>query len=170
LRRHLRGVIELLVLATLAAAGLYLNGAISHETVVRAYVLFCCAAVVFFFIQVIRHIGDQVPNRARRPERRGGDELPGELVAIADSLRAGSASRPDFDRSVRPMLREITADRLTRAGVDLARERPRAEELLGPKLAEMALQEGPTHAGVQERGPRPAEIAELLDRLVELAS
>lgn len=158
-----------MVLATLAAGALYLRGVGPRETVVRAYVLFCCAVVVFFFIQLIRGLGDQVPRRPRSAKRKGGAEMPSELVAVADSLRAGSASRPDFDRSVRPMLREITTDRLARAGVDARRERQRAEQLLGPKLFEMALQEGPTHAGVQERGPRRDEIVELLDRLAELA-
>jgi len=165
LRRHLIGLGELLALATLVAFGFYIHGGIPDQALYRAYILFVCSLLAFLMIQLTRHSGDARPVALVRATAAGAPELPKELATVADLLRAGSASRPDFDRSVRPLLREIAVDRLMVAGVDLRRDPERARELLGADEAELVLFEGPSHATVQERGPRPSEIAKLIDRL-----
>ncbi|MHB1501834.1 MAG: hypothetical protein ACYCYK_11825 [Candidatus Dormibacteria bacterium] len=165
MRRHLVGVAQLFVLASLTVAAIFFHGGVSDQDLLRAYILFCCSLGVFLLIQSIRHSGDPArPGPSRRP-RSGAVEVPSDLRQVADALRAGSASRPDFDRSVRPWLRELAMERLSLVGVDLRHDRERASELLGTELMEVAFSSGPSRATVQDRGPGPAQISSWLDRL-----
>ena len=165
MRRHLVGATELFILASLATAALYFHGGVSNQDLLRAYILFCCSVAAFLLIQLARHSGDPVVHRERRPRQQGGAEVPGELLLVADALRAGSASRPDFDRSVRPWIRELAVDRLSLVGVDPRHEPERAAQLIGPELMEVAFGAGPSQARVQDRGPSPAQVGAWLDRL-----
>ena len=168
MRHHLIGLIELLVLVTVVAAGFYIHGGIPDQALFRAYILFVCSLLALLLTQVMRHSGDPRSVPPARSMPAGAPEFPKELGTVSDLLRAGSASRPDFDRSVRPLLWEIAADRLLAVGVDLRHDPMRARELLGDEGARLVLSAGPSHASVQERGPQPPEIARLMDLLESL--
>ena len=158
------GAVELGLLATVGAVLLATRTKLPSQDVWRAYVLFAGFLGAYVLVQWLRRSGDPRPAR-RRPPRRQRPGMPAELTQVGDLLRAGTASRPEFDRGMRPLLREIVADRLLAVGVDPDRHQDQAERLLGLRFTELALTRGASQSTIQDRGPSPREIAELLDRL-----
>lgn len=165
MRRHLVGAAELFIVASLATGALYFHGGVSNQDLLRAYILFCCSVAAFLLVQLARHSGDPAVPRERKPRAQQAVDVPGELLSVADALRAGRASRPDFDRSVRPWIRELAVDRLSLVGIDPRHDPKRASDLIGPELMEVAFSSGPSQARVQDRGPSPAQLGAWLDRL-----
>ncbi len=169
LRRHLRGVAELAVLAALVSLYLSTQTHVPAQDVWRGYLLFVCFLGAFLLVQALRYSGDPGPERSRGRRHSKLGAVPPELTQVVDALRAGTASRPEFDRGMRPLLREIATDRLLSLGVDPGRQPDRAAEVLGPRLDQMILSRGASLAGIRERGPSPAEVAQMLDQLEALA-
>lgn len=167
--RHLRGVAELAVLAALAALYLATRTQVPGQDVWRGYLLLVCFLGAFLLVQALRYSGDPRPERSRGRRHSKLGAVPPELTQVVDVLRAGTASRPEFDRGMRPLLREIATDRLLLLGVDASRQPERAAEVLGPRLNQLILSRGASLAGIRDRGPSPAEVAQVLDQLEALA-
>ncbi|MHB8324390.1 MAG: hypothetical protein ACYDHB_08225 [Candidatus Dormibacteria bacterium] len=168
MRRHLIGVAELAVLATLGAVFVAARTGVPSQDLWRGYLLLMCSLGAWLLVQALSHSGDPRPSRSRAPGRRGSG-IPAELTGVGDLLQAGAASRAEFDRGMRPLLREIAQDRLLLLGVDADRQPDQAATLLGPRLTELALTRGASLAEIRDRGPSPAEVAQFLDRLEALA-
>ncbi|MHB8331397.1 MAG: hypothetical protein ACYDEA_04305 [Candidatus Dormibacteria bacterium] len=159
---------ELGVLATLGALFLAARTGVPTQDLWRGYLLFMCSLGAWLLVQALSHSGDPRPSRSRAPGRRQPG-IPAELTGVGDLLRAGAASRAEFDRGMRPLLREIATDRMLLLGVDPDRQPDQAAALLGPRLTELALTRGASLAEIRDRGPSPDEVAQLLDRLEALA-
>jgi hypothetical protein len=134
----------------------------------RAYVLFLCFLAVICAVRVLRHAGDPGPVRGSQARATARSGLPDELTRVNDLLLAGLASRPDFERGMRPLLIEIAADRLLAKGIDLRRDPERAEAELGPETAALLLREGGVRASFQDRGPSRREISLVLTRMEQV--
>lgn len=160
---------ELAALATLGALYLVARTRVPGQDVWRGYLLLICLLGAFLLVQALRHSGDPIPERQRGRRRAQTASIPPELTQVMDVLRAGTASRPEFDRGMRPLLREVATDRLLWLGVDPSRQPQLAAATLGPRLSELALSRGASSAGIRDRGPTPAEVAELLDQLEALS-
>jgi hypothetical protein len=157
-------------IAAVAATALVLivtaNAPGASQNLWRAYILFLCFLALICALRALRHVGESGPAtdaRGRRGSGRPG--LPEELVRVNDLLLAGIASRPDFEHGMRPLLREIAADRLLSKGIDLGRDPEAAEAELGPYTSALLLRSAQRRPGFQDRGPSSAELSALLDRM-----
>jgi hypothetical protein len=132
----------------------------------RAYILFLCFLALICALRALRHVGESGQGRgARRLRGTGRPRLPEELTRVNDLLLAGIASRPDFEHGMRPLLREIAADRLLSKGIDLGRDPEAAETELGPDTSALLLRSAESRPSFQDRGPSSAELSALLDRM-----
>jgi hypothetical protein len=156
------------VAATLAVLIATTRSSGSSQNLWRAYVLFLCFLAVVCAVRALRSVGDPGPRRGSQARATTGSGLPDELTRVNDLLLAGRASRPDFERGMRPLLLEIAADRLLAKGIDLRRDPERAEAELGPETSALLLHTGGVRASFQDRGPSGPEISLVLARLEQI--
>ncbi len=150
-------------LGTVAALIALAVPSISRVQLGRAYVLGMTALALYYLVREL-----VAPDLL--PEPRGAVEpqpeaIPAELAQIQDRLRAGRASRAEFDRDLRPLLREVARDRLQAVGVDLDLDSEQARSRLGPQASMAVLDQGPSRWDAAGRGPRQRELEALLDTL-----
>ncbi|MGH7697758.1 MAG: hypothetical protein ACRENV_03675 [Candidatus Dormibacteria bacterium] len=150
-------------MGTLAAGVALLVPGVNRPDLGRIYVLALAALVIYYLVLDLHHEAP-LPEPADAEAGFAAGQLPAELGTIQDLLRASRSSRADFDREVRPLLREVARDRLLTQGISLPQDRERAAALLGPVATMAILEEGPSQWG-GNRGPRLAQLQSLLDTL-----
>jgi hypothetical protein len=92
----------------------------------------------------------------------------GELT-LANDVRQSTASAFHLHVRLRPILREVAAQRLwTRFGVHLDREPHRARELLGGETWELVRPERPPPRDRLAPGPPPAQLRAVVEELERL--
>jgi hypothetical protein len=154
-------VLVLLVAGTVAVGVALARGGVDPSQVGRAYLLSVGAILILALILEFRRAG---PARdwSARAESSANPQLPPQLEALQDSVRASRVSLIQYQLQVVPLLREIAADRLLLLGVSLNHDPARAAEVLGPELS-AALVSEPTKAGAPaRRGPRARELGAIL--------
>jgi hypothetical protein len=104
--------------------------------------------------------------RRHRPLPAPAPAHPPQLARVERAAQSISLAS-DVQLNLRPLLREIAAERLRARGVDLDRRPADARRLLGEALWELVRPDRPPpdrHAG----GLTPAQLDAMLDRLEEL--
>ncbi len=90
------------------------------------------------------------------------DEVDVRLARIQSALHYGSASHGAFDRSVRPLLAGLVAERLRRHhGIDPAADPRRARDVMGEELWQLL------RTPADPEAPVPAPPVEVVERLVQ---
>jgi hypothetical protein len=109
--------------------------------------------------------------RARlRPSSYGRRQLqgrPSRLAALEESVPYWTGSSGLRHYRLRPEVRTVAAERLTRIGIDL-RTDPRAEQALGRTGWELVRLDVPAPADEHARGLSPAEVEDLIATLEAL--
>lgn len=101
------------------------------------------------------------------PDLGPPDELDTRLARLEAALRYATDSRGQYERSVRPMLADLVAERLRgRHGVDLASDPRRARTILGEELWHLVSAAADREA--PGAGPPPAELDRLLSQVEAL--
>ncbi len=151
--------------ATILSAALAANPAVPGDLVWRGLVIFLGALGAAVALLWLHLTGEGGHRPSRRRTRRSASPLPPTLVQVQDAVRAGSASRPDFERVLRPILFEIAEDRLLAVGISPLREVVGARQRLGPLAADLLLSPRVTVYGTGVRGPSRATLAEVMAAL-----
>lgn len=165
LRERYWPAMALLLMVTIAAGVVLLQGGVEPAQVGRAYALAVGAIGLYYLVMDLRRLStERESGRGRRPEAVE-IRLPGDLERLQDTLRASRVSRTQLELAVKPLLREIAVDRLLLRGVSLSHDPEAAAALMGPQLSE-ALREPPSSADVTpRRAPQARELMALLDTL-----
>ena len=163
-------VLVLLGAGTLAAVVALVRGGADPSQVGRIYLLSVGCVVIYLLVQWIRRFSRPRPSEGKRSQPASAGRLPAELERLQDALRASRASRTQFDLQVRPLLRQVAADRLRRVGVALERDPDRAGAILGPRLTELVLEKAAGDSGKGRQAPSKREMAEILDELERVAA
>jgi len=121
------------------------------------------AMTLVFAVQVQLHVHEPSPLRERPPADRPIGKPFGRFQVLRERLRWGVTSGEHFNAAVRPVIVELTEDRLLRHhGVVRARHPAAADALLDPVLIEFL--DGPGDAGP----PSIAALGVVLTKLEEL--
>jgi hypothetical protein len=110
----------------------------------------------------------QPAQRKQPPPRARDDEMPLRLRQIVGVLRESEQSEFGVDRSLRPLLVPIVAERLGRRGIDMALAPRRARELLGDRLWEIVRPDRPSAAYRVGPGLADDDLREAIERLGQL--
>jgi hypothetical protein len=105
-----------------------------------------------------------------RPSAYGRRQLqgrPARLAALEESMPYWTGSSGLRHYRLRPEVRTVAAERLTRIGIDL-RTDPRAELALGPTTWELVRLDVPPPKDEHARGLSPAEVEDLIATLEAL--
>ena len=165
LRDRYKLAIALLLMVTIAAGAVLLQGGVEPAQVGRAYALAVGAIGLYYLVVDLRELSTERFRRgARRPEAVG-TRLPGDLVGLQDTLRASRVSRTHLELAVKPLLREIAADRLLLVGVSLSRDPQTAAALMGPQLSQAIQEQPPSPDVAPHRAPQARELMALIDVL-----
>lgn len=159
--------VVLAVLAFGAAAGLALGARAGGDLAWRALLLFIGALGAALAIQALRFPRDRKVSPG--PKRRSRSSIPGSFIRVRDAVTSASASRPDFERGLRPMLLEVARDVLASRGVDLDADPVQARALLGPEASELLLGPSVGPGWTRERGPRRERLERVMDHLEAVA-
>lgn len=150
-------------LAVLAAV-VFLVLPVNRARADRAAVL---AAVLLVCIRVLSSLGSP---RRPRPATVDSSSAPGppdqhavRLARLEAALSYGGDSRGQYDRSLRPLLRQLVDDRFAlRHGVALTEDPARCRDLMDEELwRDVVSPPPPTDPSAP--GPTPARVAQLLD-------
>lgn len=159
----------LVALAAIAAAGLALGARVGGDLAWRALLLFVGALAAALAVQALRlprvRTAPPVPGQAHAAQAG----LPASLIRIQDAVLAASASRPDFERGLRPMLVEVARDVLASRGVDLESDPDRTRAILGPEISELLLAPPVGPGWTRDRGPRRDRLEQVMARLEAMA-
>lgn len=150
-------------LAVLAAA-VFLVLPVDRARPDRAVVL---AAVLLVCLRVLTSLGSP---RRPRPARVDSSAAPGppdqhavRLARLEAALSYGGDSRGQYDRSLRPLLRQLVDDRLAvKHGVALAEDPVRCRTLMDEELWQDVVSP-PQATDKSAPGPTPTRVAQLLD-------
>lgn len=145
-------------------AGVFLALPVDRARADRAVVL---AAVVLVCLRVLSSLG-----APRRPQLAEEDHLSPsgppdqhvvDLARLEAALSYGSDSQGQYDRSLRPKLRQLLDDRLAlRHGISVVEEPARCRALMDEELwHEVVSPPSPTHSSAP--GPTLPRVARLLD-------
>jgi hypothetical protein len=142
-----------------------------RSLLVGIYMLVLAAIALGSLVGSFRTFEPQLGMRSpfeRAPEKPEEPQLPGDLDRVGRLVVLGGANEFDLHYRLRPLLRQISAERLLdHYGVDLDRDPERARSLLGDKLWEVVR---PDRQVGRRRGPGlpAAELAGDVARLEEL--
>ncbi len=130
----------------------------------RAVVL---AAVLLVCIRVLTSLGSPRRPRSALVDSSSAPGPPDQhvvrLARLEAALSYGGDSRGQYDRSLRPLLRQLVDDRLAvRHGVVLSEDPARCRDLMDEELWQDVVSPPPT-TGPSAAGPSPARVAQLLD-------
>lgn len=159
----------LVALAAIAAAGLAVGARVGGDLAWRALLLFVGALGSALAVQALRTPPGRVAPLAQRQDDAARAGLPASLIRIQDAVLSARASRPDFERGLRPMLVEVARDVLASRGVDLDSEPDRARAILGPETSELLLSPAVGPGWTRERGPRRDRLEKVMTGLEAMA-
>jgi hypothetical protein len=111
---------------------------------------------------------DRAPLLPRRAPAAADARAPARFVRIQRVVEAGAATAGDLHFELRPLLRSIAATRLGARGVELDGQAAQARRLLGEELWELVRPDRPRPADPFARGPGPAGVQRLVERLEAL--
>jgi hypothetical protein len=121
------------------------------------------AMALVFAVQIQFHLHEPSPLRERPPAERPVGKPFGRFQVLRERLRWGVTSAEHFNAAVRPVIVELTDDRLLRHhGVVRQRHPAAADALLAPALAEFLEATGDPEA------PSIAALSVVLTELEEL--
>lgn len=151
-------------LAVLTAA-VFLLLPIDRARVDRAVVL---AAVLLVCIRVLSALGSPQRPQPAPTETATAPGPPDQhvtrLARLEAALSYGGDSRGQYDRSLRPLLRQLVDDRLAmRYGVRLVEDPVRCRGLMDAELWTDVVSPPPPPTDPSAPGPTPARVARLLD-------
>lgn len=156
-------------LAVTAAAGLaLLTSSGNHALVLDVYVLCMGGVLLLALVRTTRLHAE--PQRSSQFEQalaamRAPPPEPGESTLVRD-LELSTFNTFHFHARVRPLLRDIAAERLrSRYGVELDAEPGRARELVGTAAWEVVRPDRPPPEDRLAAGPTAAELRVLVDEL-----
>ena len=169
---HNRWVVRALVAAAVAIAGLAIALVMrpgDSGLAAEAFVLFVGALGMGLLAQVVARLFPTTPSKihaAKRPQRK--DKRLASLEKIERELEMATQSAFDTHYRLRPLLRELAAARLARAGVELDRPGSRAAELLGPETWELVRPDRVRPAEHHAAGVRLAAVEHAVAALEQL--
>jgi hypothetical protein len=146
----------------LAGAGVALAEEGAADAVVRADALAVAAIVAYV---AVRRLAP--PASARRRRGNAAAPLPARLERLERRVAVGVGSAVDCHTGVRPVLREIAAERLGRRGISLDAD-PDAPRLLGEDLWELVRPDRPVPDLLDRHGLPLRELRRHLDTLESL--
>jgi hypothetical protein len=160
-RAWLRGV-GLAALATGALVGAVLLLPVPVDLSLRAYAVALAGITIALVVSTagLNPVFGSTPPRQPFSEEQDRERW-GGLAELENAVEFAISSGFDLHHRLRPQLRQIAAQRLARAGVDLDRDPERAQALVGPDAWELLRPERPE----PPRRSRGTSVA-ALDRIV----
>ena len=158
-RRTVTGAVVVFAIATGAAIAGLIVFAQHTSTVLRVYF---AVLGLFIGLQAVRNFaaytfgGEAATVSRRRPDRRRVPNWPGELFELESRVTLGKVSAFDYQSRLRPLLREMAAQRLAaRWNIDLGTQPSAARAHIGDSLW-TELQDGPVDSRDQRFVPGPS--------------
>jgi hypothetical protein len=166
--RRRAGSIVLGVLATCVLVSVLWIAPQHRGFAARAYLLVIAAlAIRALALEVLR--ANPLGSRSRAVARSGRPAVPDELIRIERAIASAPVSARETYHRLRPLLREIAADRLeTRRRIDLDVEPARARAVLGEEAWALLRGDLPRPTDPHAPGPEPATIGAIVTRLEEI--
>jgi hypothetical protein len=140
-------------------AGVALLLPFDRDLVVRVYLLVAGGLALEALVRAAARLA---PRRARRRSPRRGRrepaDRPAELARLEDQVVLAAATAADLHFRLRPVLREIAAERAAARGLEL-------DEGQAGAAWELVRPDRPAPADPFAKGMRPARLAEIVDAL-----
>lgn len=157
----------LAILVGLSLLRLLTDGGLRPSVATELYLLAVTGVVLSWCVRVLvateawERLRPSVYGRRRLPDR------PARLAALEESVPYWTRSAGLRHYRLRPEVRTVAAERLTRLGIDL-RNDPRAEAALGRTVWELVRLDVPPPADEHGPGMSPAQVEELIAKLEAL--
>jgi hypothetical protein len=159
-----------LAVATVALAVLLGARPISRETILAGYAIVVAAIGMAAVTRALRESRFDNPSpfvrqltRERIPPTR-----PNELIRVERDLLLGTENAGHFHARLLPLLRGAAAARLSRHGVDLARQPEAARRLLGDEVWGFVRYDREVPDDPYAAGPSVREVRRLVERIEAL--
>jgi hypothetical protein len=159
-----------LAVATIALVVLLGARPISRETILAGYAIVVAAIGMAAVTRAMRESRFDNPSpfvrqltRERIPPTR-----PNELIRVERDLLLGTENAGHFHSRLLPLLRGAAAARLSRHGVDLARQPEAARRLLGDEVWAFVRYDREVPDDLYAAGPSAREVRRLVERIEAL--